>query len=36
VYFSILFSHIILAVVIVPLVLVTLIRAARGDLSGTA
>jgi uncharacterized membrane protein YozB (DUF420 family) len=31
IYFSILFSHIVLAVVIVPLVLVTLVRAARGD-----
>ena len=31
VYFTILFSHTILAVVIVPLVLVTLYRAARGN-----
>ena len=31
VYFSILISHTILAVVIVPLVIVTLLRAARGD-----
>ena len=30
-YFAILISHIILAIVIVPLVLVTLYRAARGD-----
>ena len=31
IYFSILISHTILAVVIVPLVIVTLVRAARGD-----
>jgi len=31
IYFSILISHTILAVVIVPLVMVTLVRAARGD-----
>jgi len=31
IYFSILISHTILAIVIVPLVMVTLVRAARGD-----
>jgi len=31
VYFTILISHVILAVVIVPLILITLYRAARGD-----
>jgi uncharacterized membrane protein YozB (DUF420 family) len=30
-YFTILISHIVLAIVIVPLVLITLLRAARGD-----
>ena len=30
-YFTILLSHVILAVVIVPLILITLYRAARGD-----
>ena len=32
-YFAILISHVILAVVIVPLVLITVYRAARGDFS---
>ena len=30
-YFTILISHVILAIVIVPLILITLYRAARGD-----
>jgi len=34
IYFTILISHTILAIVIVPLVLVTLYRAARGDFIG--
>jgi uncharacterized membrane protein YozB (DUF420 family) len=33
VYFTILTSHTILAIVIVPMVLITLVRAARGDFS---
>ena len=31
VYFAILITHVVLAIVIVPLVLITLYRAARGD-----